>query len=58
MKMLKGFMKLSDKAYNTLTLLRRASFLMNDYPNNVEDDEIETVCNEIANYLKEGKETK
>jgi len=43
--------ELSDKAYNTLLLLKRARFLMADYPNNVDDKTIIEVCREIIRVL-------
>jgi hypothetical protein len=45
-------MTLSDKAYSTYLLLKRASFLMTDYPNDTSDEDIEKVCKEIVSYLK------
>jgi hypothetical protein len=46
-------MNLTDKAYNTLTLLKRANFLMSDYPNDASDKDIKEVCEEIYKYLNE-----
>ena len=45
-------MELSDKAFNTLNLLRYASFLDWEEMYKVKDSEIEAVCKEIIKYLK------
>jgi hypothetical protein len=44
--------ELSNEAYNSYQLLKRAGFLMPDYPNDVPDDVIVDVCQEILNYLE------
>lgn len=46
-------MELSDKAYNTLNLLRHTSFLDWDEPYHTPDSEIEAVIKELFEYFAE-----
>jgi hypothetical protein len=46
-------MDLSDKAFNTLNLLRHVSFLDWENTFKVKDSEVEAVCKELVEYFKE-----
>lgn len=45
--------ELTNDAYNAYKLLKRAGFLMENFPEDVSDEKIEKICYELSNYLKE-----